>query len=232
MSDKRIPDEAHDLDGTQPLRAVDASRHLPAPPDRSHVHQAAAPAGAPEKRKRRDRRRDRRSSGLYLPAWSVAVMLLIVFGIAASIVTLMITLGGGTAAGGEPRFVIITAVPSATSDAPATAAPVSTLAGQGEPGAVPTFALEGPTLPPIIFSPTPLTITVGSIVTIDGELVNVRAIPGLQGDVLFQAEQDERFEVLEGPQQASELTWWRIQSPDDPDLSGWAAATYLKVETP
>ena len=65
----------------------------------------------PENRRKRP---DRKTSGLYLPAWSIAAMLLIVIAIVVALVTLLITLGGGTPASGDPRVVIITAVPTET----------------------------------------------------------------------------------------------------------------------
>jgi len=202
----------------------------------SHVQQ-------PERRKRRA---DRQASGLYLPTWSVGAMILIVLAIVAALVMLLLTLGGGTAPSGEPRLVVITAeatptplsgvvtltpnptalqqsIPQASQPAEATSAiqPNSTAA------TVPEFALEGPTLAPIVFTPTPLSLAVGVTVRVDADELNVREAPGLDQTVLFQAALNERFVLVSGPESASDITWWQIEDPSDPTRAGWAAAEYL-----
>lgn len=184
----------------------------------------------PENRRKRP---DRKTSGLYLPAWSIAAMLLIVIAIVVALVTLLITLGGGTPASGDPRVVIITAVPTETPlPSLATVTPNPTAIPQGGAAGgttipVPEFALEGPTLQPIIFTPTPLTIAIGVTVRNDADGLNVREAPGLDQTILFQAEQNALFRVISGPEQASDITWWKIEDPNDPTRSGWAAADYL-----
>ncbi len=187
----------------------------------------------PESRRKRP---DRKHSGLYLPAWSIGAMLLIVIAIVVALVTLLITLGGGTPATGEPRVVIITAVPTETPlPALLTVTPNPTAIPQagGTAGTaipVPEFALEGPTLQPIVFTPTPLTLAVGVTVRNDADGLNVREAPGLDQTILFQAEQNALFRVISGPEQASDITWWKIEDPSDPTRSGWAAADYLLAQ--
>ncbi len=184
----------------------------------------------PDKRKKRA---ERRNSGLFLPAWSVGVMLLIVIAIVVALVTLLMTLGGGNAPAGDPRVVIITAVPTETPLAPLTGStqnPTIIPQGDGTSIPVPEFALEGPTLPPIIFSPTPLTIAIGVTVRIDAEGLNIREAAGLDQTVLFQADQGDLFTVIGGSTRASDITWWQIQDPNDPTRSGWAAADYLLAQ--
>lgn len=180
----------------------------------------------PEQRRRRD---SRKTSGLYLPAWSVGLMLLIVIAIVVALVTLLLTLGGGTPPAGEPRIVVVTAVPTDT-PLPSQPTPTPSPIPQGIVGTsipVPEFALEGPTLPPIVFSPTPLSIVIGGNVRIDADGLNVRQAPGLDQTILFRADQNEVFRVIGGSQRASDITWWQIEDPDDPTRSGWAAADYL-----
>lgn len=223
MTDPRL-DDTHDLSGTQPIRTLATGT--------KGVKARSAVSETPRKRKRNERG----SSPFYLPAWSVALMLLLVFGIAAGIVTLVLMLGGQSTPGGEPRVIIITAAPSATSDQPPTPTgnPV-TIQDTGSSGGtvpLPTFALEGPTLPPIILSPTPLSITMGSPVLVNAEGLNVRPEPGLNNTPLFNAALGEGFTVVGGPLQAAGLTWWEIQSPDNPSRRGWAAADYLDVFAP
>jgi hypothetical protein len=162
-------------------------------------------------------------------------MLLLVLGIAAGIVSLVLMLGGQTAPGGDPRVVIITAEPTPTNEfAPTvTIESVGTLGGAPTPGLpVPAFALEGPTLPPIILSPTPLSVTIGAAVIVNIEGLNVRPEAGLANTPLFNASLGEGFNVVGGPLLGDGLTWWEIQSPEDPTKRGWAAADYLDVFAP
>lgn len=225
MTDPRL-DDTHDLSGTQPMRPVEQRGAAGKKPDARR-----ATSETPRKRKRDERG----SSAFYLPAWSVALMLLMVFGIAAGIVTLVLMLGGQSAPGGEPRVIIVTAIPTATSDQPPTEAanPVTIQdSSGGSTSPLPIFALEGPTLPPIILSPTPLSVTLGSAVIVNAEGLNVRPEPGLDNTPLFNAALGEGFNVVGGPLQAAGLTWWEIQSPDNASRRGWAAADYLDVFAP
>lgn len=248
----------HDLDGTQPLGEVDATRHLPPPPGTGHVQLPARPQTASrresrhEKRKRDERAtppprkpvemkrgepRDRSRSGLYLPAWSVLLMLVTVFVVAFGIIALVIALGGGQQPGGSPRIIIVTAPPteapagSPDEEATATRAPITNPNSSGAQNAFPTFALEGPTLPPVILTPTPLTITVGSTVIVDADDgLNVRSGAGLDQTIMFNADDGTIFVVEDGPIQANGLTWWQVRDPSSSTRFGWAAADYLEVQ--
>jgi hypothetical protein len=211
-------------EGTQPLGAP----RIPAAISGQHVQQPPPPRA---ERARKRKPNDRSQSALYLPAWSVGLMLLLVFGIVGAIVTLVMTLGGQNAPGGEPIIVIITAEPSATPAADVTTEPT---VANIEPlpsfqGPLPTFGLEGPTLVPVVMTPTPVAITVGATVIVNVDGLNVRSAAGTGNEVVTFANSGDRFVVTGGPQQASSLTWWQIQSADDASLSGWAAADYLDV---
>ncbi len=179
------------------------------------------------------RRRRRQDSGLYLPVWSVALMLLIVFLAAFALFGLVLSLGGNSAPSSQPRIVIITAIPSETpvpGAQPTTGAFSAPPTALVAPGALPTFALEGPTLPPVILSPTPIPILVGTTVVVDVASLNVRAAPGTDQELLFMAPEGTLFTVTEGPQSATGYTWWRIQNPADPQQTGWAAAQFLLAQ--
>jgi hypothetical protein len=251
MPDDRrfFPEPDHDLDGTQPVEEIDTSKHLPPPPGRSHVQLPSRPQSRREKRKRDQRRsddarkpaalkqgdrpRDRSRSGLYLPAWSVLLMLVTVFVVAFGIIALVIGLGGGSQPDGSPRIIIITAEPSNTPSEPQAAVTPTRplLPNQTSQGDIPNFALEGPTLPPVVFSPTPLSIVVGSTVVVNAEGgLNVRAGAGLDQNIMFNANDGEVFEVEDGPTQANGLTWWLLRDPEDSSRFGWAAADYLDVQ--
>jgi hypothetical protein len=158
-----------------------------------------------------------------------------VCGAVSCIVLGVVSLGGRTVPAGSPRFVILTAeVPTSTpfvldSLAPS---PIPNQLMQG--GTIPPFSLQGPTLAPIEISPTPENITIGKtvIATAEDSGVNVRSGPSVQNERLFVAENGESFTVIDGPTQGDGLTWWKIQSPNDPNRAGWAAAAYLELPIP
>ncbi len=252
MPDLNIPDhDPRDLDGTQPGKPIGIPAPMPQnrpalpprPPHEDSKRGAAAspptpPRGTPIKRERRKnsapRRTDRRSSGWYLPAWSLALMLLFVVGVSFAILLLVFAVGGRFEAGGEPVVVIITAVPSSTPPIPqfAPTLPLATLPGIN-PSSAGQLALSGPTLVPIVLSPTPIAIQIGSQVLTTGEAVRVRPAPNLDNVELFFTEANELFVVTEGPEQGSGLVWWRVEDVDDPTRSGWIAANLIAaVATP
>jgi hypothetical protein len=88
------------------------------------------------------------------------------------------------------------------------------------------LALSGPTLAPVVFTPTPTSaprITVGSTVVVIGDRgINVRLGPGTDQGVVDVADPGDQFIVLDGPQPANGLNWWQIRSLDG-SIIGWAA---------
>jgi hypothetical protein len=239
-----LPDVS-DLESTRASSPVDETRAMPPVTGARHVTAAAPPdeyvlSGTRQRSQRRppDRRpRERRDSGFYLPVWSVALMLLIVFGVASGMILLVISLGGQTAPESGPRIIIVTAVPTSPllSNQSLPASPtIAVPFEQDFEEQSPSFELAGPTLEPVILSPTPETIAVGKlIVVIDAEDsgLNVRSGPGLDNEVRFIAENGETFIVIGGPTQANSLAWWQVQDPSDTSRTGWAAASYLQVVT-
>lgn len=174
-------------------------------------------------------------TSFYLPIWSVAMTLLMVCGAVSCIVFGVVSLGGRTAPAAAPQFVVITAVvPTNTAFVPELIVP-NTLPDQSlQTATLPAFTLSGPTLAPIIISPTPETISVGKTVLVDADEsgLNVRSGAGIQNERLFVAADGETLVVIDGPLQADGLTWWKVQNPDNPSRSGWAAAVYLELPTP
>lgn len=193
------------------------------------------PARPPEKRKRASAppRTGKSNNPLYLPLWSVAAMLLFAFCGTFTIISAVLLLGGNRAPGGDPRVVIITAAPSPTFDAQAPPEPTATsnlLPADGNSGPLPTFALEGPTLPPVILSPTPVTISIGQTVVVTEDQLRLRSAAGLDGELISYLALGTRFTVIGGPQQASGLTWWQVENPTQPMVRGWVAGDYLEPE--
>jgi hypothetical protein len=183
----------------------------------------------------RPKKRSRQKSGLYLPLWSVLLMLFSVFLVTFGVIGLVIVLGGNRQPSGNPRIIIITSEPTvpfaATAGDNATPLPTSgLLPSDGSAGAFPTFALEGPTLVPVIISPTPLTIAVGATVVITDDDVRLRSQPSLEGEELALLRAGTLFTIIGDAQQGSSITWWQVEDPTAPLTRGWVAAQYLRVQ--
>lgn len=242
MPNLNIPDpDPRDLDGTQPGKPVGIP--APIPQDRAKL----PPRQEGRKRETREvktkqkqeakrtappRSRDRRSSGLYLPVWSLAVMLLFVIGISFTIVLLILGLGGSAIPGGEPQVIIITAIPSSTPPIPQFDEPLTVPTLAGINAEVPQFPLEGPTLAPVVLSPTPIAVTIGTQVRTTGDAVRVRPQPNLDNTELFFAEADEIYEIIAGPQSGSGLSWWQVRDVNDLTRQGWIASNLIEPVPP
>ncbi len=208
-----LPEEDH----TQPIRPVDRTTFM------SPVHDQAPPEYTPYGP--RKSKPPKQVSGLYLPLWSVALMLIVVLAIAGGIIALVITLGGpSSVTGGPPQVIIITAALTATSDRPqlsqstATIPPgIATLPAEG------TIALVGPTLVPTDTpTATPIVIAVnGRVQVVGASGVNVRLSPGTNQGVAFVGDNGDALDVIGGPEQIDNLTWWQVR--DSSGRSGWAA---------
>ncbi|MBE0690392.1 MAG: SH3 domain-containing protein [Anaerolineae bacterium] len=235
MPNLNIPDpDPRDVDGTQPGKPV--SIPAPIPQDRTKLppRQEQRKRETRETKKKQDaerpapRARRRRDSGLYLPAWSLALMLLFVVGISFTVVLLILGLGGSATPGGEPQVIIITAIPSSTPPLPQFDEPLSVPTLPGINAEVPQFPLEGPTLPPVAISPTPITVTIGTQVRTSGEDVRVRPQPSLDNTELFFAQPGEVYEIIDGPQSGSGLSWWQVRDVNDRTRQGWIAANLVE----
>ena len=218
MSNKpQPPSSLPEEENTQPVRPENRTTFMS--PVRDQPPPEYTPYG-PRKHKP-----PKEASGLYLPLWSVALMLIVVLALAGGIIALVIVLGGpSTVTGGNPQVIIITAAVTPTPVLPglSQSTPQTPLVGPTLP-AVATIALEGPTLVPTETpTPTPLTISVGGRVQVVGASgVNVRLSPGMDQGVAFVGNPGDIYTVLDGPQQLDVLTWWQVR--DSSGRSGWAA---------
>ena len=192
----------------------------------------------PPRAHRRGTARARRDSGLYLPLWSLALMLFLVMLTVAGIIILIIGLGGKTTPENAPVILIVhspapTTRPATFPISPATPTipPYAQIIMNRHP--VVTLALTGPTLPPQQITATPRRIAIGeSIIVVDvgTQQLNVRDNAGVIGtSIIFLAPEGTIFTVIDGPLQVDGLLWWKIQNPNDPSQTGWAASNYLRV---
>ncbi|HEX2906278.1 MAG TPA: hypothetical protein VHO69_05415, partial [Phototrophicaceae bacterium] len=164
-----IPPEMPDEAPTRSQQPLDRTRAMAAvnpPPSRTPPPPPPAPmayTGDKAKRGQRPAPPRKADSGFYLPLWSIGLMLVGVAMTVGCFVLLVLSLGGRqTPVASAPRFVIITAPPTLPGQETLPVLLVSpTLPegfGPGFQGTVPAFALQGPTLPPVILTPTPIAL--------------------------------------------------------------------------
>lgn len=190
---------------------------------------------APQGYRPRPPRHSEQKGSLYLPCWSIALMLFAVLIVSFAIVGAIYLLGASGVGLGNPTPIIriITAAPPESQQVlqPTVQAPsTQVISGQNPPS---NLQLQGPTLEAIQFTPTPASIRIGSRVVVEGvdvETLNVRDSAAInEQNINFRAFEGETFIVVEGSAQGSGFTWWRIQDPDDPTRVGWAVSNYLTV---
>jgi hypothetical protein len=95
---------------------------------------------------------------------------------------------------------------------------------------VPTATLRPTDVLPPTLAPTatPEGLFIGgeAVVSGTGSALRLRSDPGLQSTTLKTVTDGTRLKILEGPRDADDLRWWRMQDPTD-GAEGWAAETYL-----
>lgn len=151
----------------------------------------------------------------------------------SSKINLWVILGGLVVAGGLILLLVLVVylVPLPSVDTSGGQALVTIIPGPTST-LVPTRAVftPTPTHPPSIEG-----IYVTGYVQItgtEGAGLRLRAGPGTTNPSRLLGMEDEVFQVKDGPQTADDFTWWYIESPYDPDRSGWAASKFLKVVNP
>ena len=84
-----------------------------------------------------------------------------------------------------------------------------------------------PTIPPPTPTPEPALRpeSFAVIAGTDGAPLNARSKPGLKEARVTRFSEGQRVRLLEGPQLADDLEWWRVEADGK---AGWAAAKFLK----
>ncbi|MCY3798916.1 MAG: hypothetical protein OXG23_00770 [Chloroflexi bacterium] len=94
------------------------------------------------------------------------------------------------------------------------------------------MVLEGPAIPTVIITNTPIPLRVAvqaAIYGVGSDKLNIRNRPSLTGsEVLFRESEGKIFDVIGGPQEADGFTWWRVRDPQF-QVEGWAVANYLRT---
>lgn len=238
-----IPDNDNTGEETAPNRATRGMpRQQPQrtpPPQQAVPRQPRQPTNYNIERVRRQRQQEQ--GVLYFPLWSLGLMLLVVMILAFVIVFLVVALGGTNTSIPEQDAVIriVTQEASNTPDIPDPNEAVLATPTLPDglvvvlPEETPVnLNLDGPALPTIAFTNTPIPLSVGvqvSVANVGDQELNVRDVPGVTGSqVLFRAVEGTEFSIVDGPQQADGFTWWQIQDPTTAQR-GWAVANYLNV---
>lgn len=146
-------------------------------------------------------------------------------------------LAGGAAAGMCLFAGLLAYLFSARNEQPAVAASTAALYVIAAPSATPLAPLASPTPTPQPTQPNSGDIPLGllaagaevQITGTGGDGLRLRADPGLEGTVRFLAIDGEVFQVMDGPRQADGYTWWRLQAPYDPNVTGWAVEDFFVV---
>lgn len=200
-----------------------------------HVQAKSAQRNPRQQRMPRRRQTAPKDSALYLPWWSIALMLFAVIVVSLGIVAGVIVLGGQNTPSQQPTAIImiVTAEPIVIPNTaiPTAQAPSTQIISAQSASA--QLELSGPTLAPIQLSATPAPILIGSSVIVQGvdlQTLNVRDSASLSNSsILFRAEEGDQFTVVDGPAQSDGFTWWRIQDPTDVNRAGWAVSNFLQV---
>lgn len=58
--------------------------------------------------------------------------------------------------------------------------------------------------------------------------LSVRPNPGTGGYLNFVAAEGEQFMIVDGPDSKNDYVWWKIESVNDPERTGWAVGDYLR----
>jgi hypothetical protein len=166
------------------------------------------------------------------------IMVVMVGGVAFGLLYAVAELSQPQTPGNQaPRVEVYTSPPTLSQDF----APGEGAAGAPQPGfgsnptqipqAFPTSTVPLPTPVPSPSLP-PGEFVIGAqvqVVGVGGSGLNVRITPGYTGTPRFLAFDEEVFVLVDGPQDADGLEWWRIEDPNDPSRFGWAARNYLMV---
>jgi hypothetical protein len=173
-------------------------------------------------------------SPLYLPWWSLLVMVALVGAAAFALMFVFTQLSEPQVPGNQlPRVQLITEQPTLSQEFAAGAdqpAYWPTALPQLYPSAtvpLPT-PIPSPSLPPGRFG---IGVAV-QVVGVGSSGLNMRSEPGLEGTPRFLAAEEAVFVIVDGPQTVDDLEWWRLEDPNDSSRFGWAARNYLMAVSP
>ena len=176
---------------------------------------------------------------LYFSPRLLTLALVLVLLATSAALALIFALRGAPAA--APLAPVIEIVEVAKSDgAESDGAPLASTATPSPPAVQVILAaetperliLEGPPIPTVIITNTPIPLAVGLRAAVYGvgvDKLNIRNSPTLGGSqVLFRESEGKLFDIIGGPQEADGFTWWQVRDPQF-QVEGWAVANYLRT---
>jgi len=81
--------------------------------------------------------------------------------------------------------------------------------------------------------PLPGVFTVGMEIKIygtGGDGLRIRKNPGTDQEILFLAQENTKYLIVDGPIVTDSLVWWKIQAENRGGESGWSVQDYFSVE--
>ena len=198
------------------------------------AYQAARAQFAARRAYKRARRRAR--NPLYFSARSLASLVILALLAGAAMIALAFALRGKPETIEGAPVIHVAATGAADSVPPeqpeATSVPAVEVILAAETPAI--MILEGPAIPTVIITNTPIPLSVGlqaAVRGVGGDKLNIRNLPSLTDSrVLFRESEGKRFEIIGGPQAADGYTWWQVRDPEFL-VEGWAVANYLRAMT-
>ncbi len=73
-------------------------------------------------------------------------------------------------------------------------------------------------------------VAVGMKIKVKGtgnEGLRMHSVAGIDQQTMFVAQEGESFQIIDGPKVTDSLIWWKIQSLNDPERSGWSVQDYM-----
>lgn len=225
QSRSEIPRRGYDRARTDSTGRLGSTRPLPDQEEKrtTGTGRYSPPPTPPPPRRGISRERAPRDSGLYLPWWSLVILIGVV-GIAAfGLLALAANLGAGVLVEPTPEIIIVTPQLQPTTPPISANEPPPTSVSPLDPTNTPIVNTAEPTRTPV---PGGCLLNQEVIVFNTGGVgLNLRDEPG--GEVQFIAKEGERLLVLDGPVVFEGLDWCLVRSVGQSSAFGWAARDFL-----
>lgn len=202
------------------------------PPDEEYL-EARAQFAARRAYKRAIRRA---RNPLYFSLRSLVLLAFLVVFASAATLALIFALRGDAAESGLAPVIEVLEASQDSSDPDESQVMEATVAPAVQvilPAETPeNFVLDGPAIPTIIITNTPIPLRIGvqaAVIGVGNDKLNIRNRPSLSdSQVLFRENEGKRFDIIGGPQAADGYTWWQVRDPQF-QVAGWAVANYLRT---
>ncbi|MBZ0307398.1 MAG: SH3 domain-containing protein [Anaerolineae bacterium] len=166
-----------------------------------------------------------RDSGLYLPCWSLVVLVLVVGAAAVGLLVFALNLGSAALLDQTPQVIIVTSAIQPT-------LPGFDALPTGIPQAQSTQDDSLPTVEPTRTSlPGGCLLNQRVVVFGTGNVgLNLRSEPRRSAEAQFVAPEGDVLQVVDGPQFFDDIEWCKVESISRPGQFGWASLEFLIAE--